>query len=148
MSPTGGPAYRGRGVRVCPPEPPAGARYYADATPTHNMKMSVPTLIALLALGSAAAFQTGCAGTATRASTGEYIDDTATTAKVKAAFVKDPLVKAIDVGVETFKGTVQLSGFVDSAEQKARAEEIAKTVQGVTAVKNNLTLKAAASQQR
>lgn len=111
------------------------------------MKMSVPTLATILALTGALAFQTGCAGTATRESTGEYIDDAATTTKVKAAFVKDPLVKALDVNVDTFKGTVQLSGFVDSAEQKARAEEIAKTVQGVTAVKNNLTLKTAASPQ-
>lgn len=107
------------------------------------MKMSVPTLVTLLALGGAAAFQTGCASTPTRASTGEYIDDAATTTKVKAALVKDPLVKALDVNVETFKGTVQLSGFVDNAEQKAQAEAVAKTVQGVSMVKNNLALKTA-----
>jgi hypothetical protein len=123
-------------------EPASPPRYYAGVTPTHIMKLSVPTLVTILALGGAVAFQTGCAGTATRTSTGEYIDDTATTAKVKAAFVKDPLVKALDVNVDTFRGTVQLSGFVDNAEQKARAEEVARTVQGVTTVKNNLALKA------
>lgn len=92
------------------------------------------------------AFQTGCAGTATRESTGEYIDDAATTTRVKAALVKDPLVKALDVNVDTFKGTVQLSGFVDTADQKSRAGEVAKTVQGVTEVKNNLQMKTSAAE--
>lgn len=108
------------------------------------MKLSLPTLVTLLALGgTVATFSTGCAGTATRESTGEYIDDATTTTKVKAAFVKDPLVKALDVKVDTFKGTVQLSGFVDTAEQKTRAEQIAAGIQGVTSVKNNITLKTA-----
>lgn len=105
------------------------------------MKLSVPTLVTLLALGGTAAFQSGCAGTPTRESTGEYIDDASITTKVKAAFVKDPVVKAIDVKVDTFKGAVQLSGFVDTAEQKARAEQIAASTQGVTSVRNNITLK-------
>ena len=62
---------------------------------------------------------------------------------VKAAFVKDPVVSAMDVKVDTFKGTVQLSGFVDTAEQKTRAEQIAAGVTGVAAVKNNITVKTA-----
>ena len=66
-------------------------------------------LIALCA-GGLAWLPTGCAGTATRESAGEYVDDTAITAKVKAQFVKDPMVKALDVSVETFKGVVALSG--------------------------------------
>ena len=130
------------------PEPPVRSepnrvkRYYLSVTPYTNMKMSVTTLVTLLALGTGVAtFSSGCAGTATRESTGEYIDDATTTTKVKAAFVKDPLVKALDVKVDTFKGTVQLSGFVDTAEQKARAEQIAAGINGVTAVKNNITLK-------
>ncbi len=109
------------------------------------MKLSVPTLVTILALGCASTLSTGCAGSSTRESTGEYIDDTTVTTKVKAAFVKDPLVKAMDVNVDTFKGTVQLSGFVDTAEQKARAEQIAAGVRGVTSVKNNISLKAAAN---
>src|SRR3954469_19665640 len=109
------------------------------------MKSSVPALVAILAVsGGLATLSTGCAGTATRESTGEYIDDATLTTKVKAAFVKDPVVKAIDVKVDTFKGAVQLSGFVDTADQKARAEQIAAGVQGVTSVKNNITLKAGA----
>jgi osmotically-inducible protein OsmY len=110
------------------------------------MKLSVPSLVTILALGvGAATLSTGCAGTATRESTGEYIDDASVSTKVKAAFVKDPLVKALDVKVDTFKGAVQLSGFVDTAEQKARAEQIAAGITGVASVKNNITVKTAAN---
>jgi hyperosmotically inducible periplasmic protein len=110
------------------------------------MKLSVPTLVSILVLGGGlATLNSGCAGTATRESTGEYIDDATTTTKVKAAFVKDPVVSAMDVKVDTFKGTVQLSGFVDTAEQKTRAEQLAAGVSGVSAVKNNITVKAAAA---
>ena len=109
------------------------------------MKLSVPTLVSILVLGGGVAtLSTSCAGTSTRESTGEYIDDASITTKVKAAFVKDPLVKALDVKVDTFKGTVQLSGFVDTAEQKKRAEQIAAGTTGVASVKNNITLKTAA----
>ena len=108
------------------------------------MKMTVPTLVSLLALGAGAAtLSSGCAGTSTRESTGEYIDDASITTKVKAAFVKDPVVKAMDVKVDTFKATVQLSGFVDTSEQKSRAEQIARGVTGVAGVKNNITVKTA-----
>lgn len=74
-------------------------------------------------------------------STGEYIDDKAVTAKVKAAFLKDPEVKALQVKVETYNGVVQLSGFVDKPEQISRAGEIAKGVEGVKSVKNDLNLR-------
>jgi osmotically-inducible protein OsmY len=83
----------------------------------------------------------GCAGTPTRESTGEYVDDSAITTKVKAELVRDPIVKALQVDVKTFKGVVQLSGFVDNANQKAQAEADAKTVNGVKDVKNNITVK-------
>ena len=106
------------------------------------MKHTVLTLTALLTVGAGlATFNTGCAGTATSESTGEYIDDASLTTKVKAAFVKDPLVSALDVKVETFKGTVQLSGFVNTADQKAQAEKVAAGIKGVVAVRNNITLK-------
>lgn len=106
------------------------------------MKNSI-TLIALLAIGAGGVLSlpTGCAGTATRKSTGEYVDDAAITAKVKAAFVKDEIVKAMQVDVTTFKGNVQLSGFVDTAEQKARAGQIAASIDGVTNVTNNISVK-------
>ena len=83
----------------------------------------------------------GCAGTSTRQSTGEHVDDSAITAKVKTELIRDPVVKARQVEVETFKGIVQLSGFVDTDEQRSRAGEIARTITGVTEVKNSITVK-------
>jgi osmotically-inducible protein OsmY len=74
-------------------------------------------------------------------SAGEYIDDSLITAKVKAAFAEDETVKAYEVSVKTFKGVVQLSGFVDSREAVNRAGEIAGKVEGVTSVQNDLIVK-------
>lgn len=109
------------------------------------MKTSIK-LVALLALGAAGVLSlpTGCAGTATRQSTGEYVDDAAITAKVKTAMVRDDTVKAMQVEVTTFKGNVQLSGFVDTETQKARAAQIAAGVEGVTNVTNNISVKSTA----
>ena len=99
-------------------------------------------LAALFTTGFALASLTGgCAATSTRESTGEYVDDSSITLKVKAAFVKDPVVEAGDVTVETFKGVVQLSGFVNSSAEKARAETVASSVKGVNSVKNNIVVK-------
>jgi osmotically-inducible protein OsmY len=83
----------------------------------------------------------GCASTSTREGTGEYIDDTVITSKVKAAFAADPTVKATEVKVETFKGTVQLSGFVESRESAQKAVQLARQVKGVREVRNNTVLK-------
>jgi osmotically-inducible protein OsmY len=82
-----------------------------------------------------------CAPTATREGTGEYIDDSVITSKVKAAYAADPTVKATQVQVETFKGTVQLSGFVDSRESAQRAVEIARGIKGVKSVKNDTVIR-------
>lgn len=82
-----------------------------------------------------------CAPTAKREGTGEYIDDALITTKVKAALAADPNVKATEVNVETFKGAVQLSGFVSSPEAINKAVEIARGVQGVRGVKNNMVVK-------
>lgn len=104
---------------------------------------SKPVLVAFLlaaSLGSAL-FSGGCAATSTQPSTGQYIDDSSITVKVKAAFVKDPLIKAFDVSVETFKGVVQLSGFVNTAAEKEQAGKVAATINGVTEVKNNIVVK-------
>lgn len=87
------------------------------------------------------AFIAGCAGTRTRESTGEFMDDSAITAKVKAEIFDDPMLKVFQINVETFKGEVQLSGFVDSAKASARAVEIARKVKGVTSVKNSMVIK-------
>jgi osmotically-inducible protein OsmY len=82
-----------------------------------------------------------CAPTPTREGTGEYVDDSLITSKVKAAFAADPTVKATQVNVETFKGTVQLSGFVDSRESAEKAMEIARNVKGVKSVKNDTVIR-------
>ena len=83
----------------------------------------------------------GCAPTAKREGTGEFIDDALITTKVKAALAADPDVKATEVNVETFKGTVQLSGFVSSKEAIDKAATITRGVSGVKGVKNDMTVK-------
>ncbi|MDP3668784.1 MAG: BON domain-containing protein [Telluria sp.] len=82
-----------------------------------------------------------CAPTATREGTGEYIDDSLITAKVKTALAADPDVKATEINVETFKGNVQLSGFVNSSENVQKAVELARNVKGVKSVKNDMRVK-------
>jgi osmotically-inducible protein OsmY len=83
----------------------------------------------------------GCASTPTREGTGEYLDDSAITTRVKAAIFDDPSLKVLQINVETFKGEVQLSGFVDSAQNVRRAGEVARSVKGVKSVKNDLIVK-------
>ena len=83
---------------------------------------------------------TACAATRTEQSAGEHIDDTVVTAKVKAALIDEPATKARQIEVNTFRGTVQLSGFVDSAEEKAAATRVAHSVNGVQNVRNNLAV--------
>lgn len=94
----------------------------------------------LVCIGLVTAFL-GCAATGTRQSTGEYVDDTVITTKVKAAIIEDPLLKALQINVETRNGVVQLSGFVDSAQHVKKATEVARGVKGVTSVKNDLIVK-------
>jgi osmotically-inducible protein OsmY len=83
----------------------------------------------------------GCAGSATKESTGEYFDDTWITTKVKAALLEDPQVKATEINVETFKGAVQLSGFVSSSASMQQAVKVTRSVKGVTSVKNDMRIK-------
>ncbi len=74
-------------------------------------------------------------------SPGQYVDDKVITAKVKAALIEDPGVKALQIHVETYEGVVQLSGFVDNPDQISRATDIAKGVEGVKSVKNDLIVR-------
>jgi hypothetical protein len=83
----------------------------------------------------------GCAGDRYHESTGETIDDTAITARVKSALGGDPQYKYDDVHVTTFKGTVQLSGFVSNTDAKSHAEDLAKNVEGVKQVDNSIAMK-------
>ena len=83
----------------------------------------------------------GCAPTPTRESTGGYVDDTVITTKVKAALLDEPTLKSFEFKVTTFKGTVQLSGFVRSQQDINKAIDIARGIPGVASVKNDMELK-------
>jgi len=83
----------------------------------------------------------GCAATPTSDSTGQYIDDSTITTKVKAALLGDGAVKSFQIDVNTFKGVVQLSGFVDNSDEKSAAEHDAASVAGVKSVQNNISVK-------
>ena len=82
-----------------------------------------------------------CAGTQQRESTGQYVDDSAITTKVKAAILDEATLKTLQINVKTFKGSVQLSGFVDSEQSRAMAGEVAGRVGGVKEVVNDLIVK-------
>ena len=82
-----------------------------------------------------------CASTRTQESTGEYVDDSVITTKVKALLAKDDFLKSFQISVETYRGVVQLSGFVNSQQTVNKAGEIARSVQGVKSVKNDLIVK-------
>ena len=94
-------------------------------------------LVLLMIIGTFAA----CASTRTRESSGEYVDDSVITTKVKALLANDDFFKSFQISVETYKGTVQLSGFVNSQKAVDKAAEIVKSVKGVKSVKNNLIVK-------
>ena len=82
-----------------------------------------------------------CAGTPKQESTGEYVDDSVITTKVKSLLAADDFLKSFDIGVETFKGTVQLSGFVTSQAAVDKALQITRSVGGVKSVRNSLIVK-------
>ena len=82
-----------------------------------------------------------CASTSQQESTGEYVDDSVITTKVKSLLAADDFLKSFKISVETYKGTVQMSGFVDSQKAVDKAVEIARSVKGVKAVKNDLIVK-------
>lgn len=101
-----------------------------------NLKI-VSALIGALMLTAVA----GCASTATQESTGQYIDDTVITTAVKAAIVNEPSLKVSEINVETFKGAVQLSGYVRSEANIVTAMHVTRGVNGVKSVKNDMRLK-------
>lgn len=95
---------------------------------------------ALFAVSLAATF-VGCASTSTKEGTGEYIDDSVITTKVKAAILNEPTLKSNEINVETFKGAVQLSGFVAQPADATKAAEVTRGVKGVKTVKNDIRVK-------
>jgi osmotically-inducible protein OsmY len=102
----------------------------------NRIRKAYPLMVALLL-----ALMAGCASTSRHEGTGEYIDDSVITAKVKAAVFDDPTLKSAEINVETFKGEVQLSGFVESQADINKAASLARGIKGVTSVKNNMHVK-------
>ena len=102
-----------------------------------NITRRLTTLVAIAFMAMAL----GCASTAKQEGTGEYFDDTVVTTKVKAVILNEPTLKSAEINVETFKGVVQLSGFVNSREDINKAVTVARQVPGVTSVKNDMRLK-------
>ena len=95
----------------------------------------------MLTAVSLVTFTSGCAGDRYSRSTGQTFDDAGTTARVKSKLLADPDVSGMDVKVDTFRGTVQLTGFVDNPEQKQRAEQLARQIDGVQTVRNDIMVK-------
>jgi osmotically-inducible protein OsmY len=118
--------------------------HLASANPAGRFRKNTMTrfatttvLLAAFALTTLA----GCASTANKESTGQYMDDTAITTKVKSAILNDPALKSAEINVETFKGRVQLSGFVSSRTSIDRAVQVAQGVSGVSSVANDMRVK-------
>jgi hyperosmotically inducible periplasmic protein len=105
------------------------------------IKAAIGGLILSLTLSGVMVATTGCAGNRYQRSTGDYIDDKALSARVKTTMFRDAEVSGFDVGVNVYRGEVQLTGFVDTQEQRERAGEIARSVEGVRQVVNNLEIK-------
>jgi len=99
------------------------------------------TFIRSAAVLAVAAALAGCAAFSGRETTGEYVDDATVTTKIKADILKDSTLKTLQINVETMQDVVQLSGFVDSSEAKTRAGNIARDVEGVRGVRNNLVVR-------
>lgn len=97
--------------------------------------------VSALFIGVTLVSAVGCASTAKQEGTGEYIDDSVITTKVKAAILNEPTLKVAEINVETFKGVVQLSGFVSSAAAASKAVDVAQAVRGVKSVKNDMRIK-------
>jgi osmotically-inducible protein OsmY len=100
----------------------------------HVRKFAFGVALAMLALG-------GCAAIEGRETAGQYVDDATVSTKVRAELVKDQALKAFDIHVETMQDVVQLSGFVDSSQQKAQAERLAAGVSGVRRVRNDIVVR-------
>jgi osmotically-inducible protein OsmY len=103
------------------------------------MRRNAAVLIVAATMGTAVI--AGCSSTPSQQSTGQAIDDGVVTAKVKAKLIEDPVTKAHQISVETFKGTVQLSGFVETNQARTRALQLAKDVDGVKQVKDALEVR-------
>jgi osmotically-inducible protein OsmY len=103
--------------------------------------MKISNRITTFILSVAVVALAGCASTPSKEGTGEYVDDAVVTTKVKAAIFNEPTLKSSEINVETFKGAVQLSGFVNSQSDINKAADVARHVHGVASVKNDMRVK-------
>jgi hypothetical protein len=110
--------------------------------PEWRIFMNKLNRLAVFVLAIAMSALVACASSSKQSGTGEYIDDSVITTKVKAAVLNEPTLKSAEINVETFKGVVQLSGFVNSQSDINKAIEITRQVKGVASVKNDMRLKA------
>ena len=92
-------------------------------------------------IAASALFAAGCGSTSSQSSTGEYIDDSTITTKVKTAIFNEPSLKVLQINVETYKAVVQLSGFASSSADISTASKVAESITGVKSVKNDMRLK-------
>jgi len=136
-------------------------RSHSDRTHQHDVSMGFPSIypsptdlsiehlimkallknIPIFLVSICLIFLVACTSTSHRESTGEYIDDSVITSRVKAAIVADESLKVAEINVETYKGVVQLSGFVSSMDAQYKAVKVAKDVEGVKSVKNDMHVK-------
>ena len=106
-----------------------------------NQSTKIVTVAATAAFAAVTLFTTGCAVTRSQETVGQYVDDATITTQIKSRWVADPTVDAASFKVETMKGTVQISGFAKNAEEKRKAEQIARGVNGVVAVQNSIAVR-------
>jgi len=118
-------------------------REYETGTGATNMRGR--NTAALVLAGLMTTTLIACSATSTRPSTGQMLDDSVVTAKVKAALIQDPVTKAHQINVETFKGEVQLSGFVDDNEARTRALQVARDIEGVKNVTDAMEVRSPGS---
>lgn len=104
------------------------------------MNIRTPLAAALVAAAAAAALP-GCAVVRDQQPVGSYIDDATLTTRIKAKFAENPAVSALALGVETFKGVVQLSGFARSEDERRTAERLARGTSGVLGVRNDIVVR-------
>jgi hypothetical protein len=106
-----------------------------------NIMVKLHRILQLIICIGLLAIFTACAATQKHESTGQYVDDSVITTKVKAAIFKENTLKTLQIDVKTYQGTVQLSGFVDTAQSVSKAGEVARSVDNVVSVKNDLLVK-------
>jgi osmotically-inducible protein OsmY len=116
---------------------PLTINFTGGITTMKKISIIISYLVLLMLIATLAA----CAATRTHESTGEYVDDSVITSKVKSLLANDDFLKSFEISVETYKGVVQLSGFVNSQKAVDKAVEITRSVQSVKSVKNNLIVK-------